>query len=102
MLHEQEIIDTILAHIDKNDCSVKNVSLICGEEELKVRLLKDVEADKRQTEISEEEKMRILQEKSLELLEEYKDSIDPEIFEEAKNEIKKRTKSISRKKSTKE
>lgn len=61
-----------------------------------------IEADKRQTEISEEEKMRILQEKSLELLEEYKDSIDPEIFEEAKNEIKKRTKSISRKKSTKE
>ncbi len=61
-----------------------------------------IEADKRQTEISEEEKMRILQEKSLELLEEYKDSIDPEIFEEAKNEIKKRTKSISRKNSTKE
>ena len=61
-----------------------------------------IEADKRQTEISEEEKMRILQEKSLELLEVYKDSIDPEIFEEAKNEIKKRTKSISRKKSTKE
>ena len=44
----------------------------------------------------------MLQEKSLELLEEYKDSIDPIIFEEAKKEIKSRTKSTAKRKSTKE
>lgn len=60
-----------------------------------------LEADKKQTEYTEEEKMRLLQEKSLELLEEYKDSIDPEIFAEAQKEIKKRTKKVT-KKSTKE
>lgn len=61
-----------------------------------------IEADKKRNEFTEEEKMRMLQEKSLELLEEYKDSIDPEIFEEAKREVKKKTRSISNKTSTKE
>lgn len=61
-----------------------------------------IEADKKHSEISEEEKMRLLQEKSLELLEEYKDSIDPEIYEEAKKEVKNRTKRTTKKASTKE
>ena len=59
-----------------------------------------INADRRNSEVTEEEKMRMLQEKSLELLEEYKDSIDPQIFEEAKQEIKSRTKT-TRRKSTK-
>lgn len=58
-------------------------------------------ADKRNSEVTEEEKMRMLQEKSLELLEEYKDSIDPQIFEEAMQEIKSKTKISSKRKSTK-
>lgn len=61
-----------------------------------------MDVDKRNTELSEEEKMRMLQEKSLELLEEYKDSIDPEIYEETKKEIKSRTQKVSKKKVTKE
>ena len=36
--------------------------------------------------------MKLLEEKSLELLEEYKDNIDPEIYEEAVKEVKKRVK----------
>lgn len=58
-------------------------------------------ADKRNSEVTEEEKMRMLQEKSLELLEEYKDSIDPQIFEEAMQEIKSKTKISSKRKRTK-
>ena len=61
-----------------------------------------LDVDKRVSDVSEEEKMRMLQEKSLELLEEYKDSIDPEIFEEAKKEIKSRTRKPAKRKSTKE
>ncbi len=61
-----------------------------------------MDVDKRNSELTEEEKMRMLQEKSLELLEEYKDSIDPEIYEETKKEIKSRTQKPSRKKATKE
>ena len=61
-----------------------------------------IDVDQRHSEISEEEKMRLLQEKSLELLEEYKDSIDPELFEETKKEIKNRTKKPTKKAKTKE
>lgn len=73
-------------------------------EEQAVELVTDtlIEADKKHSELSEEEKMRLLQEKSLELLEEYKDSMDPEVYEEAKKEVKNRTKRTSKKVSTKE
>ena len=47
VLHEQNIIDTILANIDKTDCELKVVSLICSETELRARLMKDVDAGKR-------------------------------------------------------
>lgn len=40
--------------------------------------------------ISQEEKIKLLEEKSLELLEEYKDNIDPDIYEEAVKEVKRR------------
>lgn len=42
VMHEQEIIDTILASIDTTDCTVKVISLICNEEVLRNRLEKDV------------------------------------------------------------
>ncbi|SCN24623.1 shikimate kinase [Clostridium sp. N3C] len=42
VMHEQEIIDTILANIHKTDCEVKVISLICDEESLRKRLEKDI------------------------------------------------------------
>lgn len=59
VLHEQSIIDAILAGIDQSDCLVKNISLICNEGELRKRLLKDVAAGKREKEIVERSIARI-------------------------------------------
>ncbi len=50
-----------------------------------------IEADKKQAESEEQERMRLLQEKSLALLEEYKDSIDPDIYEEAVKQVQGKT-----------
>lgn len=61
-----------------------------------------MEVDKRNSKMTEEERMELLQEKSLEILEEYKDSIDPEVFEEAKKEIQSRTRKKTKRKTTKE
>lgn len=59
VLHEQNIIDTILAGIDQSDCLIKNVSLICDETELRKRLMKDVAAGKREKDIVERSIVRI-------------------------------------------
>lgn len=59
VLHEQNIIDTILANIDKTDCEVKVISLICSETELRARLMKDVNAGKRTEDVVERSVMRI-------------------------------------------
>lgn len=42
VLHEQSIIDTILAGIDKTNCRVNNISLLCGQDTLRKRLEKDI------------------------------------------------------------
>lgn len=42
VLHEQSILDTILARLDTTNCKVKPISLLCSEAELKARLLRDV------------------------------------------------------------
>ena len=44
VMHEQSIIDAILSNIDRSDCTVKAVSLVCSEAELRSRLEKDVAA----------------------------------------------------------
>lgn len=59
VMHEQAIIDTILASIDKTDCSVKIISLISSEEELRKRLMKDVAAGKRTEDVVERSVSRI-------------------------------------------
>lgn len=59
VLHEQGIIDAILQNIDKTDCTIVNVSLMCDETELRKRLLKDVEEGKRQQDVIERSVMRI-------------------------------------------
>lgn len=59
VLHEQRTIDTILAGLDKSNCLVKNVSLLCDEAELRKRLMKDVAAGRREKEIVERSIARI-------------------------------------------
>lgn len=59
VMHEQAIIDTILASIDKTDCSVKIISLISGEEELRKRLMQDVAEGKRTVDVVERSISRI-------------------------------------------
>lgn len=59
VLHEQSIIDSILKCIDKSQCSVKVISLICSEEALRQRLMKDVEAGKRDIDVVERSIVRI-------------------------------------------
>lgn len=59
VLHEQGIIDAILQNIDKTDCTIVNVSLMCDETELRKRLLKDVEVGKRQQDVIERSVKRI-------------------------------------------
>ena len=51
VMHEQAIIDTILDRLDLKECEVRTVSLICGEETLRARLQKDIEAGKRTPDI---------------------------------------------------
>lgn len=44
VMHEQAIIDEILAGLDEGDWEVRCISLVCGAEELERRLQKDVDA----------------------------------------------------------
>ena len=59
VLHEQSILDSILQNIDKTDCTIVNVSLMCNETELRKRLLKDVHAGKRQQDVVQRSVARI-------------------------------------------
>lgn len=53
VLHEQSIIDTILESLDKTDCTLKVISLICDEAELEARLMKDITAGIREKNVLE-------------------------------------------------
>lgn len=44
VMHEQEIIDQIMAKLDVTDCEVMIMSLVCSKEALQERLQKDVDA----------------------------------------------------------
>lgn len=59
VLHEQSILDSILQNIDKTDCKIVNVSLMCNETELRKRLLKDVQTGKRQQDVVQRSVARI-------------------------------------------
>lgn len=43
VMHEQEIIDSILKCVSRTDCQIRPISLVCDKETLKKRLKKDVE-----------------------------------------------------------
>lgn len=51
VMHEQNIIDTIISEIDTTYCNIYTVSLLCNEYELEKRLTKDVYAGIRQSDI---------------------------------------------------
>lgn len=53
VMHEQRIIDDIVSTLDTRECEVKIISLICGEQQLRKRLQKDIDARIRQRDILE-------------------------------------------------
>ena len=58
-MHEQYIINDILNNIDTNNCNIKNISLICDKEILRIRLMKDVEDGIRKEDVIERSINRI-------------------------------------------
>ncbi|MPN09846.1 hypothetical protein SDC9_157138 [bioreactor metagenome] len=44
VMHEQAIIDDILSHIYTANCKIHLISLVCSEQALRTRLIKDVKA----------------------------------------------------------
>ena len=59
VMHQQEIIDTILENLDRRDCTVKAVSLVCSEGALRGRLEQDVAAGIRTADVIERSVSRI-------------------------------------------
>lgn len=59
VMHEQEIIDSILNELDSTNCNLKIISLLCSEQELKERLLGDVRKGIRQEDVIERSIQRI-------------------------------------------
>ncbi|MCD8005845.1 MAG: AAA family ATPase [Oscillospiraceae bacterium] len=59
VMHEQAIIDGILDELDKNDCRIKSISLLCNEQVLRNRLLGDVQKGIRQEDVIERSIERI-------------------------------------------
>ena len=68
VLHEQEIIDSILKNLNSTDCAIKNVSLICDETELKARLRKDIDNGLRTDDVIERSLSRISKYNSLDTI----------------------------------
>ena len=58
-MHQQTIIDDILARLDTADCAVHSVSLTVNAEALSARLMKDIKAGIRQPDIIERSTARI-------------------------------------------
>ncbi len=59
VMHEQEIIDAILEKLDRADCEVKTISLLCSEQALRKRLLGDVRKGLRQADVIERSVQRL-------------------------------------------
>lgn len=51
VMHEQSIIDDILSRLNTQNCNLKFFSLVCNEEALTCRLLKDVQTGLREEDI---------------------------------------------------
>ncbi len=48
VMHEQEIIDSILSQLETRECNVRTISLICNSDALAERLQKDIDRGVRQ------------------------------------------------------
>lgn len=59
VMHEQNIIDTILAGLDNTNCDIKVISLVCNQNTLRERIEKDIEAGIRTTDVIERSMKRI-------------------------------------------
>lgn len=59
VLHQQNIIDTILASLDKTDCQTTLISLTCSSDALKKRLEKDIQSGIREQDILERSVARL-------------------------------------------
>ncbi len=59
VMHEQEIIDAILGKLDRAECEVKTISLLCSEQALRERLLGDVRKGLRQADVIERSVQRL-------------------------------------------
>lgn len=59
VMHEQNIIDTILSKVDMSGCELKMISLVCNQDELVQRLQADVDAGVRQADVIERSVQRI-------------------------------------------
>ncbi len=51
VMHEQDIINDILSHIETSNCKIHLISLVCSQQELRTRLTKDVEAGVRMEDV---------------------------------------------------
>ena len=47
VLHQQEILDSLLSRLDTRNCAVRNISLLCTPEALSARLENDIRAGRR-------------------------------------------------------
>ncbi len=59
VMHEQNIIDTILANTDTAHCEVQTISLVCNPDTLRTRLAKDIVAGIRTADCVERSMARI-------------------------------------------
>jgi broad-specificity NMP kinase len=51
VMHQQEIIDDILSRLETENCKIHTISLVCGEQALRTRLRKDVNAEIREEDV---------------------------------------------------
>ena len=60
VMHEQSIIESILSGLERKNCKVCVISLVCSEQTLRARLTKDVAAGTRTEDVIERSVSRIL------------------------------------------
>ncbi len=59
VMHEQQIIDTLLSRLDTRDCIVRTISLICSAEKLTKQLQKDIDSGVRMQDVIERSLARL-------------------------------------------
>ena len=79
VMHQQSIIDDILACLNTENCHVRSISLLCKEESLRQRLQKDIDAGIRQADVVE---------RSLERLPYYESLSTEKLWTDGKNPVK--------------